>query len=80
MSEQITETDIRKKPGRKPSPLTAAQKRFITAKTKADKARKAHEKVDHIAAQLREAEAEEAQAYEELQAVLAEMAPGTVIE
>lgn len=77
MSNQ-TDTEVqaaKKKPGRKPSPLTSAQQQFVKAKSKADKARLAHQKVDHIAAKLHEAEKEETEAYEALQQVLEEMKP-----
>ncbi|MFF8831293.1 hypothetical protein [Streptomyces sp. NPDC015131] len=67
-------TTTRKRPGRKPSALKAAANRFEEAKAKADKARAAHAKVEHIVETLETAETEEQQALEDLQNTIAELA------
>lgn len=71
MTENTTETDVDtpKRRGRKPDPLVAYRK----AHEKAERARRAYEKVQVLATAKEEAEAEEAEAYEVLQAALGDI-------
>lgn len=72
MSDELEENTEQtgKKRGRKASPILAASRAYDKANFKANKARQAHAKVEHVAQQLKDAEAEEAAAYDSLQEVL----------
>lgn len=67
----MTDATTKNKPGRKPSPINPALSRYQKAQAAAEKARKAYTKTQDIVAALEAAETEERQAYDELQAVLA---------
>lgn len=73
---QATE-EAPKRRGRPASPLTPVTKEYEKAKAKADKARAAYQKVQDVTESLREAEAAEQDAYEELQRVLEQVAPAS---
>lgn len=68
----MTEEATTKRRGPKPSPITAALRKYEKARHVADKARRDYEKVQSVADALAEAEAAEQAAYDELQAVLNE--------
>lgn len=71
--EETTEVPAKGRPGAKPQPLTAASKRYEKAKSRADKARAAHQKVVDVTERLHSAEAEEAEALDALEEELAKL-------